>query len=444
MIRSISLENFKAFSEKTIFDLKDLTVLSGTNSSGKTTFIQALLLLKQTLENPDRKLSLDFGGRFIQLSDFSEMVFGKSRSGTFKVSFSISNSESSFLKLPKEADSQTTSALVISTVTDIEIEFASSKYQVYVSSISYKKWFKDYGIIDYQFSTNNYIWNLYIRGYGNNREEIITKERVLVEVNNFKNRYLQEVSDENEVSVLGELDNKISFFGFPLLSIPEIGLQLYKIFKSYKQIDQDQNFEIQLSLLTQLLINYSFQEEIDLSTKPIINLPFFHFLIDTDPQLSAYSTIRSTISVFAKAFQAPAYEIVSFLRRINYLGPYRVKPERVTVAIGTPKDIGISGENTLSLLWLYRKQKVQNKIDIWGEFIGQPLQKAVEHWLNIFELTQSFNISNTKGLIYKSSIDSSPGSDVHVSLADVGFGFSQVLPVLLLGFLANQKISYHN
>lgn len=42
--------------------LKPVTVLLGTNSSGKSSLIQSLLLLKQTAQSPDRSIHLNLGG----------------------------------------------------------------------------------------------------------------------------------------------------------------------------------------------------------------------------------------------------------------------------------------------------------------------------------------------------------------------------------------------
>ncbi|MDC4694740.1 AAA family ATPase [Acinetobacter baumannii] len=50
MITSLSLENFKSFQKLDNLEIKPLTILLGKNSCGKSSIIQSLLLLKQTLE----------------------------------------------------------------------------------------------------------------------------------------------------------------------------------------------------------------------------------------------------------------------------------------------------------------------------------------------------------------------------------------------------------
>ena len=61
MLKSLDITNFKAWSELQIA-LGKVTGLFGTNSSGKSSVLQFLLLLKQTKNATDRGLVLDFGG----------------------------------------------------------------------------------------------------------------------------------------------------------------------------------------------------------------------------------------------------------------------------------------------------------------------------------------------------------------------------------------------
>src|SRR5215469_11562716 len=49
-ITSITVGGFKSISQEQSIEVKPLTILAGANSSGKSSIIQPLLLLKQTLE----------------------------------------------------------------------------------------------------------------------------------------------------------------------------------------------------------------------------------------------------------------------------------------------------------------------------------------------------------------------------------------------------------
>jgi len=75
MIESIQLTNFKCFENQTVV-LKPLTLLAGLNSSGKSTIIQALLLLRQSyLENLLPNIGLTLNGKLAQLGTAKDVLF---------------------------------------------------------------------------------------------------------------------------------------------------------------------------------------------------------------------------------------------------------------------------------------------------------------------------------------------------------------------------------
>ena len=57
-LKGIEIENFKSYIERQYIHFSDLSVLLGANSSGKSTALQAILVMKQTLEcnSPDEEL----------------------------------------------------------------------------------------------------------------------------------------------------------------------------------------------------------------------------------------------------------------------------------------------------------------------------------------------------------------------------------------------------
>lgn len=62
MIKLLHLQNLKAWRDSGPVRLAPVTMLLGTNSSGKSTLLQSLLLLKQTAAAPDRTVHLNLGG----------------------------------------------------------------------------------------------------------------------------------------------------------------------------------------------------------------------------------------------------------------------------------------------------------------------------------------------------------------------------------------------
>ena len=53
MITHIRMKNFKSWADSGKVELAPLTGFFGTNSSGKSSLLQMLLLLKQTMEHKD-------------------------------------------------------------------------------------------------------------------------------------------------------------------------------------------------------------------------------------------------------------------------------------------------------------------------------------------------------------------------------------------------------
>ena len=77
---SLTLERFKSYSEATTIEFSALTVILGRNNSGKSSIIQALLLLKQTLALPRPEVPLHLEG-FVDALNLREITYGRPPAG---------------------------------------------------------------------------------------------------------------------------------------------------------------------------------------------------------------------------------------------------------------------------------------------------------------------------------------------------------------------------
>ena len=75
MLERLKFENFKAWQEADV-EFGTVTGFFGTNSAGKSSILQLLLLLKQTRNATDRSLALDLGGpnALVELGTFADVV----------------------------------------------------------------------------------------------------------------------------------------------------------------------------------------------------------------------------------------------------------------------------------------------------------------------------------------------------------------------------------
>ncbi|MDQ3247656.1 MAG: AAA family ATPase, partial [Chloroflexota bacterium] len=102
MLTHLQIQNFKSWRDTGQMRFAPLTGFFGPNSSGKTSLLQFLLLLKQTIESPDRRQVLNLGTErsYVTLSTFEDLVFrhqdAEKITFTFEFKFTSNKSVSSF------------------------------------------------------------------------------------------------------------------------------------------------------------------------------------------------------------------------------------------------------------------------------------------------------------------------------------------------------------
>ena len=89
MITHIRVQNFKSWEDSGEVKLAPLTGFFGTNSSGKSSLLQMLLLLKQTTEEPNVEGVIFFGNEnsLVNLGNFSEVIHGHKQEKLLELEF---------------------------------------------------------------------------------------------------------------------------------------------------------------------------------------------------------------------------------------------------------------------------------------------------------------------------------------------------------------------
>lgn len=117
---------------------------------------------------------------------------------------------------------------------------------------------------------------------------------------------------------------------------------------------------------------------------------------------------------------------------VYYLGPLREYPKReYTWAGSQPADMGRRGEKVVDALLASRERK--EKISRGKGKKGFTVEEFVASWLKELKLIHSFSVEPIKegSNLYQVWVQKSPTS-ARVLITDVGFGVSQILPVLTL------------
>lgn len=95
-INRLTIRGYKSLAEETSLELRPLTILAGANSGGKSSVMQPMLLLKQTLASPSDPGVLEIAGPNVRFNRYDQMFFQSSGKGmsaaTMKFGFSGSAS----------------------------------------------------------------------------------------------------------------------------------------------------------------------------------------------------------------------------------------------------------------------------------------------------------------------------------------------------------------
>ncbi|MGB8354551.1 MAG: DUF3696 domain-containing protein [Chthoniobacteraceae bacterium] len=133
-------------------------------------------------------------------------------------------------------------------------------------------------------------------------------------------------------------------------------------------------------------------------------------------------------------FSSLQLEFERMLKSIQYLGPLRQYPKpSYTWAGQSPSDVGFQGENTVAALL----SGSERRFNVGGRAHYSLLQATVARWLVRLGVAKGFEVecASKTTHTYRTMLKM-PGQSKLVALPSVGFGVSQVLPVVTQAFYA--------
>lgn len=114
------------------------------------------------------------------------------------------------------------------------------------------------------------------------------------------------------------------------------------------------------------------------------------------------------------------------IKSIEFIGPFREPPRRTYLFSGeSPESVGVRGERAVDIVTMdYLKQTGKEKKDLINK---------ISNWYKLCGISEKLKIRSLSDRHYEIVL-SHIKSKTEESLADVGFGCSQVLPVLVAGY----------
>ena len=94
MLNKIKVKNFKCFSDVT-FEMGNLNLLAGSNGCGKSSMIQALLLLKQSQEQFGSLNKLSTYGKYVNLGLSNDILYDFTESPSDNIVFGLQSEDKS-------------------------------------------------------------------------------------------------------------------------------------------------------------------------------------------------------------------------------------------------------------------------------------------------------------------------------------------------------------
>lgn len=332
MLNNLVIKNFKSWGEANI-SFQPFTGFFGPNSSGKTSLLQFILLLKQTAESSDRGQALDLGGSrsFVELGTFQDMVTKHDLTLPFKFEVAWNTAKKIEVRDPLKKKESKISSDALRFSTEIK---SDAKGRISVQRMSYHL-----GETEFFMSSKN----------GNGSFDLKSEP-------------------EKTFSFVRTLGRK-----WPLPSP----------YKCYGFPDEVKTYFQNAGFLADLSLEFE--------------------------------------KLFANVF---------------YLGPLRDYPRRqYTWGGSNPSDVGRRGELSMEAILASRDRNEKISRGRFNKSLN--LEEYVALWLKDLGLIEEFRVEPVAegSKVYEVKVRKSVESPL-VSITDVGFGVSQILPVITLCYFA--------
>lgn len=338
MLKQLRIKNFKGWVDTGIIRLAPISLFFGANSSGKSSIGQFLMMLKQTVESPDRKAVFYPGGKnsAVQLGSYQEMVFRRDPKN--RISFEYQWSFKNALKFKDSISGQSFVGDILSFEAEVGLG-DKDQHSLVLDHLNYKLHNPEKQLLSIGMSRSN------------------TKSEYKVDA--------QEYSLVRQKGRVWSPKAPVRFYGFPDEVV------------AYHQ-------------------NADFVQELNLTHEKLF-------------------------------------------RSLCYLGPLRTKAERLYSWTGSePESVGYAGENTVAAILAARNRKISLvKTGAARASPAKPFAEIIALKLKEMGLIDEFKVNpiSQQRQEYEVKVRAK-GSQDWVDLPDVGFGISQVLPVLVQCFYA--------
>jgi predicted ATP-dependent endonuclease of OLD family len=404
MLKGLKITNFKPFGDCQPIRLAPITLVYGPNSSGKSSIIQSLLLMRQTLSNRHHagKRQLVTNGEFVDLGGFLSLV----------------HKHESRLKLILDYDfSENISAIRSEFVKGISLQFGAHSNNSASLEANLEK--IRFGAIDQQRNPISFSLTRTNNPSDESNEvyedEVIDEDELpLKDQFKFDHILKKDLSRFIQLAYYAESRNVRPGNSIRTIEAIEQNIGVYKNLIDWVRFTSPSLNE------TDLL---SFRQSYQSSEFPGLN------------DETNNSIRQDELPSFRQLLIAYQRQLQKTIGGLTYLGPLRASPERIySLQTSEINSVGTHGQRAIQLL--YQNSRTSRGSDSYLERLNSIAQQ--------FEIPYTFKLTPIAEKIVGEYVvlelhDNRTG--VSVSPTDVGFGIGQLLPILIEGLVASERNS---
>ncbi|NUN96361.1 MAG: DUF3696 domain-containing protein [Candidatus Omnitrophica bacterium] len=419
MLHSLELENFKAFGTRVKIPCAPITLIFGPNSSGKSSILQALHLMKQTYDHCEKPggLTLQGEGCIVDLGSFRELVHDHKpqREVRIKLATTYENGSPSALEwtyqVPVGRSRESLSSLTVfvdgeshpfTVIYDIRQGTSKQRDRRKTQQLS-----RPPGLVAHcrTLITPPQQWEAYARTFFESRGQF------------------EKCIDDHLERTKSDTGAEIFFPTLPRIK-RRTALRLLRRLKS--EISCTTSPENTLHWISSLARGYK--------------VPLSSFLLDskvrkdTSQVFDLFLALLADVSLDSRPLYAGWWRRIDSLQdavgklldRVSPMGPFRRTPQRwYQVPDVMPVHVGLHGENFPYLL-----------------FHNPALLSETNKWLEVLDMRYSLDIQQIgDGDLHLVEVRLSRRRPrQNDALADVGFGVTQILPILVESLNATGRI----
>jgi len=496
MLKSWSIENFKPIVNSGELKLAPVTVFAGLNSSGKSSLLQSILMISQTLSSRVLDRPLLPNGPIIQLGTFEDISSSFSQSHILRVGFEVDAS----LEDHGSVDEQGRLIDIWEGVKSVRIAASfngSMSNGIYSSAIEASKVFIEQ--VELEIVVEKDRFNFAVRSVDEDElaqflVNVVSEDRRLVPYGGNSPNYIGELKAPNE--------KKPEYYLVALAHF--LPLRLIHKYRAKERYEEDlrdeighllplQEFKIrefnEAFFLSRLQDDYSMlnvttaiseslkesintlcrKEKIDelFSGKSLLELAeWFHSVRSGIPDdrammladelqnmvaqdfLRAVSDNHDEIERLGPSYDFRIYQISRagdliasfFTTKIRYLGPLRADPQASQKFAPSSEldDVGARGEYAAAVYDSNQNARIRWYNPSSDQIEQNTLKVALDTWARYLGVAHQIKIETGGQSGFSWQVVHLKGQKA-LPLSAVGVGVSQILPILVMGLLAPQK-----